>query len=108
MTAVRRSVRHSAIAALVLITGSVPLAAHAAAPGAPTTYRECYKSVQSCERTRCRTLDGRDQFTCMQQCYKEYETCASAASSGSAAGAAAPATGKEHRHRHGAAANQPQ
>ena len=108
MTAVHTSVRRSVISAALLFAGLIPLAARAAAPGAPTTYRECYKSVQSCERTRCRTLDGRDQYTCMQQCYREYETCANAATGGSAAGAAEPATGKEHRHRHGAAATQPQ
>jgi hypothetical protein len=108
MTVVRSSVRRSAIAAIFLITGLIPLAARAAAPAAPTTYRECYKSVQSCERTRCKSLDGRDQVTCMQQCYREYETCASAASGGSAAGAAEPASGKERHHRRGAAASQPQ
>jgi len=67
MTTVRNSVRRSLISAALLLAGLVPLAARAAAPAAPTTYRECYKSVQSCERTRCRTLDGRDQMLHLRQ-----------------------------------------
>jgi hypothetical protein len=59
-------------------------AAHGAERDAPTTYRDCYKSVRACQKSRCGTIDDADQVTCMRQCNREYETCVSGA--GGAAG----------------------
>jgi hypothetical protein len=67
------------------VTALSPSGGRAAEPSEPTTFRECYKSIRSCQKSRCRTLDGEDQVTCIRQCNREYETCVSGAggSSGS-------------------------
>lgn len=98
----RRLVRRVAPAALLVTALLLPISARAEPPSAPTTFRECYKSAHSCQKSRCKALDGHEQVTCMQQCNREYESCASRAKSGDTVGGTAqPTAGKEPRHRRG-------
>lgn len=101
------SLRRVAPAVLLVTALLLPAVGRAEPPSAPTTFRECYKSAHSCQKSRCKALDGRDQVTCMQQCNREYETCTSHASTGGAAsGAAEPTAGKERRHHRGTKAGE--
>jgi hypothetical protein len=87
------------IVAAALQAASAP----AAEANAPTTFQECYRSTHTCQKARCKALDGHEQVTCMQQCNREYESCASHAKSGSTAGGSAePTAGKGQRHHRGA------
>ena len=103
----RRLLRRVALAALLVTALLLPIAGRAKDPGAPTTFRECYKSAHSCQKSRCKALDGHDQVTCMQQCNREYESCTSAAKSGDTVGGTAePTAGKGQRHRRATKASE--
>ena len=98
-----RTVRCLRLAALLAaMTASASLAG-AAQSGDATTYRDCYKSIRSCQKERCSKQDGAEQVTCMQQCNREYESCTSAAGSGGSAHgypqkASTPVSKKERRN----------
>ncbi|HSQ01370.1 MAG TPA: hypothetical protein VL049_29465 [Candidatus Dormibacteraeota bacterium] len=84
------------------VTASASLVG-AAQPTEPTTYRECYKSIRACQKSRCSQQDGAEQVSCMQQCGREYDSCTSAAGSGGSVlgfpqKGSTPVTKKERRN----------
>ncbi len=50
------------------------------------TYHECYRSIRSCQKTRCGHDTGSTQVSCMRECNKEYETCVGGAGGGTLGG----------------------
>ena len=105
---IHRSLVRRVMPAALLVTALLfPIAGRAEPPSAPTTFGECYKSAHSCQKSRCKALDGQEQVKCMQQCNREYESCTSHATSGGPVGGTAePTAGKERRHRRDTKAGQ--
>ncbi len=68
-------------AALVAMAWPAPARAEDA-----STYRECYKSIRRCQKSRCGSSDGTEQVSCMRQCNREYETCVNGAGGGGGMG----------------------
>jgi hypothetical protein len=99
----RRIVRFAGVTALLTAAALFPSSDRAAYAVDAATYRECYKSIRSCQKSRCGKEDGQEQVTCMQQCNREYESCTGAAgSAGSVLGfpqkASTPVTKKQRRN----------
>jgi hypothetical protein len=70
-----------AIAALAVVLAAAWTAPPAGADEA-ATYHECYRSIRSCQKSRCGQASGTDQVSCIRQCNREYETCVSGAGGG--------------------------
>jgi hypothetical protein len=99
----RRLVLLAGVTALLAAAALAPAADPAAHAADATTYRECYKSIRSCQKSRCSKQDGQEQVSCMQQCNREYDSCAGAAGSGVGAlgfpqKASTPVTKKQRRN----------
>jgi len=99
----RRIVQLAGVTALLAAAALFPSVDQAAHAADATTYRECYKSIRSCQKSRCGKLDGQEQVTCIQQCNREYESCAGAAGSGGSVlgfpqKASTPVTKKQRRN----------
>jgi hypothetical protein len=77
-----------ASASIVLITsiGMVVCSALPTRADQAATAHECYRSIRSCQKSRCGSAAGSDQVSCMRQCNKEYETCVSGAGTGTSSG----------------------
>jgi hypothetical protein len=84
MVAHRIFARLLASASIVLITiiGAVAWSAQPTRADQAATSHECYRSIRSCQKSRCGGAAGSDQVNCMRQCNKEYETCVSSAGTG--------------------------
>jgi hypothetical protein len=75
--------RHIVARQLALLALIMALAITTSAPPAsaadPSPYRDCYRSLRKCQKSRCAQIDGSEQVKCIRQCNREYETCVSGA-----------------------------
>jgi hypothetical protein len=80
----RGTSRIAGVLAVTALLFCAPLG-HAAERSRGADFRECFKSLRSCQKSRCGKLDGPEQVSCVQQCGREYDSCAGAAQGGNSA-----------------------